>query len=230
MPHVAFARGAALSNALDELKKQCETRARTAEENVLVFCQTSQIVLRDQPCATTAVTAQWRIEEGEPLQRLVFHARHSDLTVMGRAKKSDGLPQDRLESLLAESGRPLLIAASEASKPLLHTVMVCWNETPHAARAVSAALPLLTHADRVVVANVTETGNPVDEGVLAIVQELQWHGIKVGSRVAPLGGLSTPDRLSEIARECGASLIVMGGYGHSPMRELRLLAWCQGQT
>jgi nucleotide-binding universal stress UspA family protein len=39
-------------------------------------------------------------------------------------------------------------------------------------------------------------------------------------RVSSLGGLSTPDRLSRIARECGASLIVMGGYGHSPMREL----------
>ncbi len=219
-PHVAFARGAALTNALDELTKQGETRATAAKENVLTFCRASQIELRDQPCATTAVTAQWRMEEGEPLQRLVFHARHSDLTVMGRAKKLDGLPPDRLESVLTESGRPLLIAASDAPTPLLHTVMVCWKETAHAARAVSAALPVLTHAGRVVVASVTETGNLVDAGVSAVVHALQWHGINVGSRVSPLGGLSTPDRLSRIARECGASLIVMGGYGHSPMREL----------
>ena len=46
-PHVAFARGAALTNALDELTKQGETRATAAKENVLAFCRASQIELRD---------------------------------------------------------------------------------------------------------------------------------------------------------------------------------------
>lgn len=170
--------------------------------------------------ATAGVTAQWRVEEGEPLQRLAFHARHSDLTVMGRAETPDGLPFDRLENVLVESGRPMLIAASGTPKPLLRTVMVCWRETPHAARAVSAALPLLSRAERVVVGSVTETGNPNAEGVPDLIHDLQWHGMEVDPCVSPLGGISVPDRLSRMAGECGASLMVMGGYSRSPMREL----------
>jgi nucleotide-binding universal stress UspA family protein len=220
-PHVAFARGAALANALDDLKKQGEARARAAGDNVLAFCKASGIDMREEPCAAaTPVTARWRMEEGDALQRLVFHARHNDLVVMARARQSDGLPPGRLETLLMTSGRPLLIASSSLPTSLLRTVMVCWKETPQAARALSAALPLLAKAERVVVVGVNETDEPADEGVAAIVHGLRWHGIKAGSRVCAQDGLPTSQRLGRIAGECGATLMVMGGYGRGPTREL----------
>ena len=227
-PHVDFARGAALANALDDLTKQCEARARSAEENVVSFCKASHIEMLDEPCMGDGVTARWRMEEGDALQRLVFHARHNDLIIMARAAKSDGLPHDRLATLLMQSGRPLVIAASPAPRSLLQTVMVCWKETPHAARALSAALPLLAKAERVVVASVSEAGNDMS-GVSEIVRELQWHGIEAGSHVCALNGLSTADRLDRIARDCGASLLVMGGYSRAPTREV-LFGGCTQTT
>ena len=227
-PHVDFARGAALTSALDELTKQCEARARSAREIATSFCKARNIEMLDNPCAAKGVTARWRVEEGDALQQLVFHARHNDLTVMARAAKSDGLPHDRLESLLMHSGRPLLIASPRAPRSLPQTVMVCWKETPHAARALSAALPLLVKAERVVVASVSETGDAMS-GVAEIVRELQWHGIEAGSHVCALDGLSTADRLDRIARDCGASLLVMGGYSRGPMRQV-LFGGCTQAT
>jgi nucleotide-binding universal stress UspA family protein len=172
----------------------------------------------DKPCAATAVTAEYRIEEGDALQRLLFHARHTDLVCMGRAKQADGLPHDRLETLLMNCGRPLLVASSTAPSSLLRTVMICWNETAHAARAVSAALPILSKAGRVVVVAVDEGVSPA-AGVNEVVCQLQWHGIEPASHVCSRNGLSTLDRLGRIAKECGASLLVMGGYRRSPTRE-----------
>jgi nucleotide-binding universal stress UspA family protein len=136
-PHVEFARGAALRNALDHPKEQCESRARTAKNNVLAFCEHANVDLVDAPRASTAVTGCWRMEEGDALQRLLFHARHSDLVVMGRHTRSDGLPQTRLETLLLEPGRPLLLASSAVAKSPMNRVMVCWKEASDAARAVS---------------------------------------------------------------------------------------------
>jgi nucleotide-binding universal stress UspA family protein len=218
MPHMEFARGAALANALDELTRKSESRARVAKENVLAFCKASNISMLDTPCAGTRVSAEFRIEEGDALQRLVFHARHNDLVVMGRPKQSDGLPRDRLEALLMNCGRPLLVAASHPPQSLLRTVLICWNESAHAARAVSAALPILAKAKRVVVGAVNEGIDPT-AGVTEVVRELQWHGIETGWHVCARNGLSTANRLARIADECGASLLVMGGYRHGPTRE-----------
>jgi nucleotide-binding universal stress UspA family protein len=219
-PHVAFARGTALRNALAELTDQCETRARTARENVRAFCEQLRVGMVNSPRASTRVTASWRTEEeGDALKRLVHNARHNDLVVVGRATRSDGLPQTRLEALLMESGRPLLIASSARPTSLLRTVMVCWRDTADAARAVSAAMPILAKAERVVVVSVSETDDSTAGAVSGIIRELQWHGIAAGSRVCARDGVSTARRLAIVAEECGASLLVIGGYGHGRTRE-----------
>ena len=218
-PHVGFARGAALRSALDHLREQCESRACTAKNNVLAFCEHANVDLVDKPGASTGVTACWRMEEGDALQRLLFHARHNDLMVMGRHTRSDGLPQTRLETLLLESGRPLLLASSAVSKSLMNRVMVCWKEASDAARAVSAAMPILRKAEHVVVVSVCEAVDSVTEAVDEIVKQLRWHGIEAISRVYSHDGWSTADRLAMVAHELDASLLVMGGYGHRPAWE-----------
>ena len=218
-PHVEFARGAALRNALDHLREQCESRARTAKNNVLAFCEHANVDLVDKPRASTGVTACWRMEEGDALQRLLFHARHNDLMVMGRHTRSDGLPQTRLETLLLESGRPLLLASSAVPKSLMNRVMVCWKEASDAARAVSAAMPILRKAEHVVVVSVCQAVDSATEAVDEIVKQLRWHGIEAISRVYSHDGWSTADRLAMVAHELDASLLVMGGYGHRPAWE-----------
>jgi nucleotide-binding universal stress UspA family protein len=218
-PHVDFARGAALRNALQDLGDKAATRAAEAARHVSEFCARWKIDMVDKPRAAHAVTARWRQEEGDALQHLLLHARHNDLVIMARAAKSDGLPADRLETLLLQCGRPLLIVPAKRPLARLDTAMVCWKETPDAARAVSAAMPLLTSARRVVVVGVEEGGAPRPGALDAIVDQLAWHGVDAESRAVRRDGRSTIEVLVASAQERKADLMVMGGYGHGHARE-----------
>src|SRR5207244_1533800 len=117
------------------------------------FCVGAKIDICDAPSGARRVSASFREEKDNALERLIFHARHSDLVVMGRGRQTQGLPSETLEQLILHCGRPLLIAASAAPKNLTGTVMVCWKESVNAARSVVAATPLLAKAKRVVFAS-----------------------------------------------------------------------------
>jgi nucleotide-binding universal stress UspA family protein len=165
-------------------------------------------------------TARWRLDEGEPIERLLFHARHHDLIVMARAAGLDGLPPDRLETLLLGCGRPLLITPAGAAMHTLGTAMVCWKETRDAARAVSAAMPLLSRARRVVVVSVRENGGAPPDAIAEIVGSLGWHGIAAEACLLERDGRATSAVLSAAARSYAADLMVMGAYGHRHLRQL----------
>jgi nucleotide-binding universal stress UspA family protein len=219
-PHVDFARGVGLASAMDALGNACGQRAASAERNARDFCARHAIEMAEIPRPAQAVTARWRLDEGEPIARLLFHARHHDLVVMARPTQLDGLPSDRLETLLLGCGRPLLIAPTAAPMPALGTMMVCWKETRDAARAVSAAMPLLAQAQRVVVVSVNEDGGQtLAEGLRDIVRELAWNGISAEAQLLARGASSTSDTLFAAARDHKADLVVMGAYGHRYLRE-----------
>lgn len=218
-PHVDFARGAALRNALRELHEMAASRAALAESHVRDFCARANMELVERPRNSHALTARWRLEEGDALERLVFHMRHNDLIVMTRPAQTDGLPADRLETLLLHGGRPLLIAPSGIGMSTLGTAMVCWKESPNAARALSAAMPLLTTAPRVIVLGIREGEGP-EPGVMEdLVNQLAWHGINAECLIRARDGKSTAEVLLATAKSQGVDLMVMGGYGHSHARE-----------
>jgi nucleotide-binding universal stress UspA family protein len=125
-----------------------------------------------------------------------------------------------LERLLLGCGKPLLIAPPQLSDPLLGTVMVCWKETAEAARAVGAAMPLLAKAERVILAGVEEGDPSLVDGLADLSRQLAWHG--VSTRVEFMSSIAGPasKALMEAAVSHQASLSIMGGYGHSHMREI----------
>jgi len=98
-PHVEFASGAALIDALGQLQSKTVDRSTAAARHVQEFCTRAAVDIVDVPRVSHAATASWREECGNAHQRLLFHARHSDLVVMGRAKRSNGLPPDLIEQL-----------------------------------------------------------------------------------------------------------------------------------
>jgi hypothetical protein len=141
-PHMSYVVGTSLREALDHLELQAQKRLSSATRNVQEFCNRHGVAMVDKPGLFNAITAHWRLEEGEALQRLIMHARHNDLVVLARSAQSDGLPPDRLEALLLQCGRPLLIVPNERSVTALDTAVICRKETPEAARALSVAMPL----------------------------------------------------------------------------------------
>ena len=158
--------------------------------------------------------------------RLVRQARHADLAILGQPEPDDpsGTGMRLVEAALLESGRPILVVPWIGAAGLPpRRVLAAWDGSAPAARALGDALPLLRRAERValVVVDPERLGGRVGEQPGAdMAAHLARHGVRVEVQALPSGGLATADVLLDLAADTGADLLVMGGYGHSRLREL----------
>ncbi len=211
----AWAVGGGVAPALSRLDARIDQECRDARMRFAEICRRKGVALLEHPAAATCITASWREADEQP-EALGYHAHHADLIVVGRTGHSNGLTRSHLDALLSQGGRPLLIASSMARSSLTGTVFVCWKETPESARALTAALPLLTAAQRVIIAHVTEEMDPTP--LTAVAGYLRRHGIVAETRLLPRHG-SVADTLGAAADAHQTDLIVLGAYGHSRARE-----------
>jgi nucleotide-binding universal stress UspA family protein len=152
-------------------------------------------------------------------------ARRFDLAIVGQAEPESGEVEELIaESALFESGRPLIVVPYIQKAPLkLDRVMVCWDGSRPAARAIADAMPLLEKAGKVEVVIVTNERGKQDEIEGADMgQHLARHGLKVDVKRIPGGAIDVADALLSHVADSGTDFIVMGGYGHSRLREFVL--------
>ena len=215
---VGFCAGTTAPDALDNLAREQANLSTSAANYVTQFCREHGIAFSIRPSAA-GLSADCLEEDGSPIATLLFHARHSDLTVLGRPQHDDCLPKTFIEEVLVESGRPLLIVPPGLGRPLLETIVVGWKESAASARAIAAALPLLQVAERVVVVNIAEDNSPGLKALEGVRQYLAFHGITAEVRRLGEGVVTAERLLSEAVEEMEAGLLVIGGFGHSRMRE-----------
>lgn len=172
------------------------------------------------------VEAAWMQTEMMPLDALEAHGRHFDITVAGQPDPDvhpfalDSLGTDGLPAELALGlGRPVLVTPYIGRfRMALDSVVVAWNGSREATRAVHDAMPLLRRAKKVTVLAI----GPDDEqlaSVRTLAKHLERHKVnavvetRMGDDIAP--GEALLSSLSDL----GADLLVMGAYGHSRLRE-----------
>ncbi len=151
-------------------------------------------------------------------------ARNFDLTIGVQPEGSDQSASGALlEGVLFHSGRPLLILPYIHRGPAkLGKVAVAWDGGAAAARAVACAMPLLKRAGRVeIVTMVNGKRATSDLPGFDIARNLARHGINAELKTLPKGDDVGALILSYAADE-NADLLVMGGYGHSRLREFVL--------
>jgi nucleotide-binding universal stress UspA family protein len=218
-PHLEFASARVMSDALGELQRLGANLSSSALRHVENFCAANRLLVRDTPGAPETVSASWCEETDQPVTRLLFHARHSDLVVLGRPRNRDYMPHDLIEALLLGAGRPIVIAPSAAPRTVGGTIVVGWKETAPAARAVAAALPLLKRADRVVLLAIAEGSAAAEDACNDLARQLAWHGIN--AQVSTTGDASRPvaPQLAQTVAGLQADLLVVGGFGRTPLRE-----------
>ena len=177
--------------------------------------------LKPGETAVLEATATWREETGFAGDLVPQRGRLFDLIVLGRSERVVDHPHtDVLEDTLMHCGRPVLLAPAHPPKELGGTIAIAWNGSAEAARAVAGALPFLRHAKAVTV--LTAGAADASEGT-TLVQALAWRGIAATARhPAPLPGVAVGQQLLAAAREDNADLLVMGGYGKAPWREMLL--------
>jgi len=215
----SIGRDPAIRDALGHLALEQANVSASAGNYVRHFCRDHGIALSDKHSGVDSVSADWLEENEADPARLLFHARHSDLTVLGRAQHPDCMPANVIEQVLAESGHPLLIVPRRVPRPLLETIVVGWKESAASARAIVAALPLLQLARRVVIVNVVEANSPGLDALYSVSRQLAWHGVtaeilRLGDSIA-----TAEELLPATVTDLKAGLLVIGGYGHSRRRE-----------
>jgi nucleotide-binding universal stress UspA family protein len=149
-------------------------------------------------------------------------ARHFDLSIVGQAEPDKATAEDMIiEGALFDAGRPVLVVPYVQKTGLkLDHVMVCWDGSRNAARAVSDAMPFLERAKVIEVVTIVDEPDKGDEFPGAdIAQHLARHGLKIDVRRVAKGDVDVANNILSLAADSETDFIVMGGYGHSRFRE-----------
>jgi nucleotide-binding universal stress UspA family protein len=151
--------------------------------------------------------------------------RRFDLIVVGQANRDEAGADDIVdEGVLFESGRPVLFVPFIQKAGLaLDRVMICWDGSRAATRAVADAMPFL-HKSKQVEVVIIATGRPKSDEIPGadLGQHLARHGLKVEVKRITSPDIDVPSTILSYAADSSADMIVMGGYGHSRLREFVL--------
>jgi nucleotide-binding universal stress UspA family protein len=152
-------------------------------------------------------------------------ARPFDLAIVGQGQpEATSMDQIIAETTLFGSGRPMIMVPYIQKAPFkTDNVTICWDGSRAAARAVADAIPVLGKSGRIEIVSVTNEPGKQDEIEGAdIGRHLARHGLKVDVHRISGGDIDVADALLSHAADSSADFMVMGGYGHSRLREFVL--------
>jgi nucleotide-binding universal stress UspA family protein len=151
--------------------------------------------------------------------------RRFDLVVVGQPDRQKSMPDEVVdEGVLFESGRPVIfVPFIHRGGVKLERIIICWNGSRVAARAVADSLPFLKKAKQVEIVIISDKPGKQDELPGAdLGAHLARHGLKVDVKRITSPDIDVPSTLLSYAADSAADMIVMGGYGHSRLREFVL--------
>jgi len=181
----------------------------------------------EQATKGASVPCEWLEVQGPVGQVATSVARASDLTIVSQEDPNDraySTPATLPEDLVFSAGRPILVLPHAGARGPIRHILIGWNGSREAARAVQDALPLIRRAEKVTVMSVTARGaaDPLDLPGADICATLARHGVEVQAVRAAATGTEPGEMLLSQAASGGADMIVMGAYGRSRLREFIL--------
>jgi nucleotide-binding universal stress UspA family protein len=166
-------------------------------------------------------SASWHERPG-PVEKVVSEAgRLNDLIILNRASPLEPATQRMFDAAVFGTGRPTLFVPDAVPAAMLHHVVVAWNGSLQAVRAVAAAMPLLIAAETVSIFT-TPSHAPDIDCDLDLGEQLKWRGIKARRIASKVEDASAGTALLTLSGAAGATMLVMGAYARSRVRE-RLL-------
>ncbi len=171
------------------------------------------------------IASEWRVEEGDAALLLAMHAAYADLVIVGQT----GVGDDRVpgtydlpDELVMTCGRPVLsVPYAGKFKTVGDRVLIAWNGTREATRAVHDSMPVLRRASHVIVYSVNAPSSEHIPGA-DICTHLARHGVTAEAKHTVARDIEVGDALLAAVADFSCDLLVMGGYGHSRFRELTL--------
>jgi len=127
--------------------------------------------------------------------------------------------ESSFEASLIHSGRPVLLVKSRTGTKVGERVLIAWNGSAEASRAIASGLPFLREAEEVIVLVVPEGargGPPLDQ----LIAYLGCHGVKAAARHIEASDKGVGKEILSQAEAAGIDLLIMGAYTHSRLRHL----------
>ena len=173
----------------------------------------------------SGIEGEWLLVEGNPSSTVALHARYADLTVVGQPNQDAPLDTDAITvTTVMTSGSPVLAIPFAGEFPAIgEHVLVAWNASREAARAVNDALPLIASAKQVTILAINPQrglGGHGDVPAADISLHLARHGVKAEAAHTVARDISDGEALLSYAADIGADLLIAGAYGHSRAREM----------
>ncbi|MGE5503146.1 MAG: universal stress protein [Actinomycetota bacterium] len=215
--------GAMVEEMMNIAEAQAAKRAAAARVVFDEIVARHGVPVKDVPPAE-GLSTEWLDVTGREEEVVARRGRLADLVVIGRPDAEDEIPSlMTLNAALMESGRPLLlIPPGEPVEGFGRRVVIAWNGSAEAGRAVAAAMPLLAAAETVAILSVAENERTGAAPAAELATYLAWHGITATPRLIHAPGKHAGEELLREAANAGADLLVMGAYTHSRLRQMIL--------
>jgi len=177
--------------------------------------------------AREGISYEWQAMEnvsGDSAISALSAARACDLIVVQQSDpEGESGSLANVEALLFESGRPVLFVPYAVSvDTTFRKVLVAWNGSQQAARAVFDALPFIREAQETEILSLDAHDNAEQDAAVAgadIAEALARHGAKVTFANGVTGGIGAGEAIENRIADSGAQLLVMGAYSQSWLKE-----------
>ena len=175
--------------------------------------------------ARESLSYEWRSLRsfsGDSALSALESARRGDIVIAGQGGGEGGSPD--IDTLIQGAGRPVLLIPKErAVRTEVKRVVVAWNGSREAARAVFDALPFIVAADETTLLTIDPVARDGEAGPQTgteIAASLARHGAKVAIEAVASGDWSKAQIMERAVREKNADLLVLGAFSHSRLREI----------
>lgn len=192
--------------------------ADEAHERFASFMRSAGLAERDdghqKPCFG------WTGESAFGESQIGSYARIFDCTVLGRPGPERGDPRmATAETVLFESGKPIILAPPKAPEKMGETIIIAWNNSVETARAAGMAMPFLMKAQKVIVMTVEEFRSEGPAGDL-YAEMLRGHGVNAEFILRSAKHRNSGEAVLRGAEALGGDLLIKGAYTQSRLRQM----------
>ena len=215
--------GILASDLLQLMQQKDATHTKDAKTAFDFFRKRLDIPLATEPAPSPGVTAAWQELFGNDVDQTIAAARSHDLVVFGRCPDFTPVSPDAISHVVLQCGRPVLIAPTKAPPVIGHTIAIAWKDCAEAARAITAAMPLIQNATRTFIISAVEHENDrpaVHSSAGRLEEYFRWRGISTQKFIIDNDDGDAAAAVRDTARRLDADLLIMGAYGHGRMREI----------
>lgn len=166
------------------------------------------------------VSGDWRLIESTAAASVVRLSAAADLVVLGQQERNVSTGLDAPGEVLTACGRPVLITPYGRSiNTLGQRVLIAWDGSRQAMRALHDALPLMAQSEEVILVQINPEDDAAKELAGDVASHLVRHGLNARAESITAKISAIAETLLSRAADVAADLLVMGAYGHSPLRE-----------